>query len=347
MFNFEHREYLILLLVIPALIGIYAIFLIRRKRNIRKLGDPEIIAGLIPDYSQFRNNIKFLLLLSAVSLIIVAIAGPRFGSKLTLVKHEGIDIIIALDVSNSMMAEDIKPNRLERAKQELSRLLDRLENDRVGLIVFAGDAYTQIPITNDYLSAKMFLTNISTEMVSRQGTALGEAIELAIRSFNPQSKAGKAILIISDGENHEGGTDEACKKAAENGIRIYSIGMGLTQGARIPAPGNNMYVRDYQRDKDGNFVITRLNEQMLKEIADAGNGKYYRASSPGMGLNSMMADLDKLNKEGSEYTEYSEYEEQFPGVVWIALILITIEFVILERKNKWLRNIKIFNNLNQ
>jgi Ca-activated chloride channel family protein len=345
MFNFEHREYLLLLLVIPVLMILYVLYLLRRRNNIRRIGDPEIIATLMPDYSQFRNNLKFFLLLLTVALIIVAIAGPRFGSRLTQVKHEGIDIIIALDVSNSMLAEDIKPNRLERAKQELSRLLDRLENDRVGLIVFAGNAYTQIPITNDYLSAKMFLSNINTEMVSRQGTAIGDAIELGLRSFNPQSKAGKAILIISDGENHEGDVEKACKNASEKGVRIYTIGMGLTQGVRIPAAGNNLYVKDYRRDREGNFVITRLNEQMLKDIADAGNGRYYRASSPDMGLNSMMVELNKLDKESSEATEYSEYEEQFPGVIWIALFFLILEFLLLERKNKWLRNIKVFDNL--
>lgn len=345
MFNFEHIEYLWLLLVIPVLIILYAIHLVRRRKHIRKIGDPDIVISLIPDYSQFRNNLKFFMLMLTVALIIVALAGPRFGSKLTQVKSEGIDIIIALDVSNSMLAEDIKPNRLERARQELSRLLDRLENDRVGLIVFAGDAYTQIPITNDYLSAKLFLAGINTQMVSRQGTAIGEAIELAIRSFNPQSKAGKAIVIISDGENHEGNVNEACKKAAERGIKIYTIGMGLPQGTRIPADGNTMYVRDYRRDREGNFVITRLNEQMLKDIAGLADGKYYRANAPEMGLNSMLAELNRLNKEGSEYSEYSEYEEQFPLVIWTAVCFLVLEFLLLERKNKWLKNVKVFNNL--
>jgi Ca-activated chloride channel family protein len=245
-----------------------------------------------------------------------------------------------------MLAEDIKPNRLERAKQELSRLLDQLENDRVGLIVFAGNAYTQVPVTNDYLSAKMFLTTITTEMVSRQGTAIGEAIELAIRSFNPQSKAGKAIVIISDGENHEGDVQAACQKATERGIRIYTIGMGLSQGVRIPESGNNMYVRDYKRDKAGNFVITRLNEQMLIDIAEAGNGRYYRASSPDIGLNSIMNELNRLNKEGSETSEYTEYEQQFPALIWMALALLILEFIIIEKKNRWLNTIKLFDRSN-
>jgi Ca-activated chloride channel family protein len=341
MFDFEHKEYLFMLSVLPVLGALYLLYHYRRKRDIRKIGNPEVIMRLIPDYSPFRNNLKHLLLLLSVGLIIVALAGPRFGSKLTQVKQEGIDIIIALDVSNSMLAEDIKPNRLERAKYELSRLLDKLENDRIGLIVFAGEAYTQIPITNDYLSAKMFLSGISTEMVSRQGTAIGEAVKLAVRSFNSQSKAGKAILIISDGENHEDGVTEACKNAVEKGIKIFTIGMGHPQGVRIPAPGNS-YDRDFRRDKEGNFVITRLNEQMLREIADAGNGKYYRASTTDMGLNSMLNELNKLHKAGLEYAEYSEFEEQFPGVIWIVIGLLSLEFVLLERKSKWLKHIRMF-----
>jgi Ca-activated chloride channel family protein len=345
MFNFEHKEYLLLLFILPVILGLFMLYQVRRKKDIRKIGNPALIATLMPDYSKFRNTVKFLIQFLSVALIILAIAGPRFGSKLSQVKHQGIDIIIALDVSNSMMAEDIKPNRLVRAKQELSRLLDKLENDRIGLVVFAGEAYTQIPITNDYLSAKMFISSISPEMVSRQGTAIGEAINLAIRSFSPRSESGKAILIISDGENHEGGVMEACKEATQKGIRIYTIGMGQLQGVRIPMQGNS-YDRDFQRDRDGNFVVTRLNEQMLKEIADAGNGKYYRANSPDMGLNSMLADLNKLNKTGSEYSAYSEYEEQFPGVIWIALALLLLEIAILEKKNKIFGKIKMFENQN-
>jgi Ca-activated chloride channel family protein len=307
------------------------------------MGDPEIISSLMPDYSQFRFNIKILLIIISLGLIITAIAGPRFGSKLSEVKHEGIDLIIALDVSNSMLAEDIKPNRLERAKQELSRLINKMVDDRIGLIVFAGEAYTQIPITNDYLSAKMFLSGINTEMVTRQGTAIGEAVDLAVRSFNYQSKAEKVILIISDGENHEGGVNEACKKAVDKGIRIFTIGMGLNQGVRIPEK-SSAYNKDYKRDKDGNFVITRLNEQMLKDIALTGHGKYYKVSSSDIGLNKMLSELSKLNKSGSTYTEYSEYNEQFPGFIVMALILLVIELFISGKRNKWLKKIKVFDN---
>jgi Ca-activated chloride channel family protein len=342
MFKFEHKEFLWLLCLLPLLLGLYLLYQYRRKNNIKKVGDPVMISTLMPDYSQFRNNLRFLLLLLSAFIIILAVAGPQFGSKLSEVKHKGIDIIIALDVSNSMLAEDVKPNRLERAKQELSRLLDRLENDRIGLIVFAGDAYTQIPITNDYLSAKMFLSGINTEMVSRQGTAIGSAIELAIRSFNSQSQAGKAIVIISDGENHEGDVSGACKKAADKGIKIFTVGMGMSQGVRIPA-NSNSYDRDFRRDKEGNFVVTRLNEQMLMEIAAAGNGKYYRGSMPDMGLSNMLAQFDKLNKAESEYKVYTAYKEQFPGVIWLALGSLLLELIILEKKNRWLKNIHLFN----
>ncbi len=343
MFNFEHIEYLWLLCLIPVWVVLFIVQHYRRRNDLRRLGNPMLLAELMPGFSPFRRGLKFTLLMMVASLIIVALAGPRFGSKLTQVKQQGIDIIFALDVSNSMLAEDIKPNRLERAKQELSRLLDRLNENRIGLIVFAGDAYTQIPITNDYLSAKMFLSGINTEMVSRQGTAIGQAVELAVRSFSSASEAGKALVIISDGENHEGGIEEAIEKAREKNITLFTIGMGTGEGVRIPV--NNTYNRDYRRDKDGNFVITRMNEQMLIDIATEGKGRYYRANLPDMGLNNILSELGKLDKAESEAKVYTEYEQQFPGVIWIALALLVLEFILLERKNKWLGNVQLFDRL--
>lgn len=342
MFRFEHKEYFLLMMVLPILVGLYLLYSHFRKRNIRKFGNPDIIESLIPDYSSFRKNLKFILLLLATSIIIAALAGPQFGSKLTEVKREGIEIIVALDVSNSMLAEDLRPNRLERAKQELTRLLDKLDNDRIGLIVFAGEAYTQIPITNDYLSAKMFLSGINPQMVSRQGTDIGVAIELANRSFSPQSETGKAIVIISDGENHEGGVANAIKQATDKGIKIFTIGMGSNQGVRIPVssgPDN----RDYHRDSEGNFVITRLNESMLMDIASAGGGKYYQASTPNLGMNNMLEQLRNMNESETESKVFTEFEEQFPVLIWIAFGILILEFLLLERKNKWLRLIQWFN----
>jgi Ca-activated chloride channel homolog len=341
MFRFEHTEYLMLLLIIPFLGAVFLYQFFKRKSDLRKIGDPQLISTLMPEYSQFRRGLKAVLVLIALGLIIVAIAGPQFGSKLTKVKHEGIEIIVALDVSNSMMAEDISPNRLERAKQELTKLMDKLQNDRFGLIVFAGDAYTEIPITNDYLSAKMFLAGISTNMVSRQGTNIGSAIKLGIKSFSSTSNASKAIIVISDGEDHEGDVEAACKNAVDNGIKIFTIGMGLPQGARIPVKEDS-YNQDFRRDKEGNFVITQLNEQMLMDIARSGGGNYYRANSPGMGMNSMLAQLRKLDKTEMEAKIYSDYEEQFPVFMWFALGILVVDFILLSRKNKWLSKIKLF-----
>ncbi len=341
MFGFEHSEYLYLLFILPVLLLLYIAFQIHRKKAIRKLGDPQLIAELIPEYSLFRNNLKLFLQLFSIALIILALAGPRYGTKLAQVKHEGIDIIIALDISNSMLAEDIRPNRLERAKQELSRLIDKFKNDRIGLIVFAGEAYTQMPITNDYLSARMFLSGITTEMASRQGTAIADAIDLGLRSFNYNSAAGKAIVIISDGENHDGNVMEACKKANSKGVRIFTIGMGSEQGVRIPLV-HNVNTKDFQRDREGNFIITRLNQEMLKDIANAGKGKYYHVNTTNFGMQAMLAEMNKLNKADSNEPVYSEYKEQFSGLIWMSLVLLVLELIILERKNKWLQKIKIF-----
>lgn len=341
MFRFEHSEYFILLLIIPLMAGLSVFSYFRRKRSLRAIGDPGMVMQLIPDFSQFRKNLKSVLLVLALLSLILGIAGPQFGSRLTEVKHEGIEIMVALDVSNSMRAEDIPPNRLERAKQELSKLMDKLGSDRIGLIVFAGDAYSQIPITSDYLSAKMFLSGINTGMVSRQGTDIGAAIELALKSFSPVTKAGKALIIISDGENHEGNVEAAVKKAREKGVRIFTIGMGLPQGARIPER-SDAGAQDFLRDREGNFVVTRLDEKMLAELADAGKGRYYRATAQDMGLRQMLAELRKIDKAEMEFREYSEFEEQFPVFIWISLVLFTIEFMLIDRKNKWLRRIRLF-----
>jgi Ca-activated chloride channel homolog len=341
MFKFEHPEYLSLLLILPMMAGLFLFQYFRRKQALKKMGEPRLVLTLMPSFSQSRINLKAIMILLITALLIVAIAGPQFGSKLTKVKHEGIEIIVALDVSNSMLAEDIKPNRLERAKQELSRLMDKLQDDRFGLIVFAGDAYTEIPITNDYLSAKMFLSGISPNMVSRQGTAIGSAIELAIKSFGPATGISRAIIIISDGENHEGDVESACKEARDKGIKIFTVGMGLPQGARIPL-NEDSYTQDFRRDRDGNFVITKLDEQMLSDIANHGGGNYYRANSPGMGLNSMLAQLKKLDKAEMAATVYSEYDEQFPVFIWVAFGLAVLEFILMARKNKWFGKIRFF-----
>jgi Ca-activated chloride channel family protein len=340
-FRFAHQEYLWLLALLPVMIAVYAGYLWIRKRSIRKFGDPVLLKDLMPDASMLRYHIKFFLVLLSIGLLIVAIAGPQFGSKIKEVKRKGIEIMIALDVSNSMLARDIEPNRLERAKQAISRLIDKLENDRLGMIVFAGDAYIQIPITSDYTSAKMFLSGVSTAMVSRQGTSIGSAIELAMKSFSSQEGINKAIVIISDGENHEGDAVEKAREAAEKGVKIYTIGIGLPEGVPIP-DAENSYIKEYRRDRDGNIVTTRLNEQMMSEIAQAGNGKYFRATAGNMGLNDLYSVLNRLEKTEMESRAYSEYEEQFPAIIWIVLGLLVLDLIIMERKNKWFKNFTLF-----
>lgn len=343
MFKFAHSEYLYFLLGIPALILIYFIFFRQKKKDLLKFGRPDVIGQLMPDISNGRVHLKFIILTLALATVVFAVAGPQFGSKLEEVKRKGIEVIIALDVSNSMMAEDIKPNRLERAKQAISRLIDRLDDDKLGLIVFAGDAYTQIPITTDYSSAKVFLSNINTDVVSKQGTAIGQAIMLGIKSFGPPGEASRVLIIISDGENHEGDAIEAAEQANENGIKVYTIGMGSPGGAPIPVKQGS-YQTGFIKDNQGNVVTTKLNASMLDKIAQAGGGEFFSASNSNVGLNLLFDKLNKLDKAEIETKVFTEYEEQFQYLAGLALLLIILEFSILERKNKWLKNIDLFRN---
>jgi Ca-activated chloride channel family protein len=337
-FRFANPDFLYLLLVIPVLIILWVMNNLRRKRSLRRFGDSPLVNKLVPDASQIRQSIKLIIQLFAIISGILMVARPQFGSKIENVKKEGVEIIIALDVSNSMMAEDIQPNRLERAKQSISRLIDQFENDKIGLIIFAGDAYTQIPVTNDYLSAKMFLSTVGPDMVSKQGTAIGAAIDLGIRSFSPNLTESKALIIISDGENHEDDPVSKAKEAAGEGIIIHTIGIGSSEGSPIPMIVNGR--KDFLKDIDGNTVITRLDENILKEIAITANGKYTRASNTDIGLNDIFNDIKKMNKQELEGTMYTEYNEQFQFFAAAMLIFLLLDFLIMERKNKKLQNIR-------
>ncbi len=276
----------------------------------------------------------------SLASFIIGMARPQFGSKLKTVKREGVELIIAIDVSNSMMDEDIEPNRLERAKMAISRLIDRLNDDRIGLIVFAGDAYTQLPITSDYNSAKLFLNSISTQIVPKQGTAIGAAINLGMRSFTPSSQANKAIIVITDGENHEDDAVLSAQNATKEGIIVHAIGMGLPQGSPIPVVSYGQ--QDYLKDRSGNVVITKLNEPMLEQIVTAGNGIYVRANNAQIGLDNLFDEINKMQKSEMEMRIYSEYDDQFQYLFAIGLFLLLFEFVVLERKNKYLKNINLF-----
>ncbi|WP_423127328.1 vWA domain-containing protein [Gaoshiqia sp. Z1-71] len=340
MFRFANNEYLYALAIIPMLLLVFVLTRLHRRRALAKFGQKEIVDQLMPNVSKNRPFIKFFVWLLAISSVILAIARPQFGSKLKTEKRTGVELIIALDVSNSMMAEDIQPNRLERSKRAISRLVDNLNNDKIGLIVFAGDAYTQLPITSDYSSAKLFLNAVSTNIVPRQGTAIGAAINLAVNSFSPQFQGNKAIIIITDGENHEDDAIGAATAAAGNGIIVHTIGMGLPQGAPIPVIRNGQ--RDYRKDKDGQVVITKLDEPMLQKIAASGNGIYVRANNAQVGLNTLFNEINKMEEAELESLVYSEYEDQFQWFIGLALLFILLDFLILERKNKYLKNIRLF-----
>ena len=338
MFRFEEPTYLYLLPPLPFLAAFYLYSNYRRRKAIRKFGDPVLMAQLMPDVSKYRPDVKFWLVFAAIGLFAVLLARPQFGSKLETVKRQGVEVMIALDISNSMLAQDVQPSRLEKAKRLVAQLVDKMENDKVGMIVFAGDAFTQLPITSDYISAKMFLESINPSLISKQGTAIGAAINLATRSFTPQEGVGRAVIVITDGENHEGGAVEAAKAAAEKGIQVSVLGVGMPDGAPIPVEGTN----DFRRDRDGNVVVTRLNEQMCQEIAQAGDGIYVRVDNSNAAQKVIAQEINKMAKADVETQVYTEFNEQFQAVAWIILLLLLAEMLILERKNPLFRNIHLF-----
>ena len=341
-FRFAHPEYFYLMLVIPVFVILFIISRMSRRRSLRLFGDRALIAQLMPSVSGNRPFIKFLLWMMALALIISALAQPQFGSKLVTSKRKGVELIIALDVSNSMMAEDIKPNRLERAKRAIAKLTERLRNDKIGLIVFAGQAYVQLPITTDYVSAKLFLDAINTSIVPVQGTAIGAAIQMATKSFTPDFAGSKAVIVITDGENHEDDAVGAAKEALEKKIIVHTIGMGLPQGAPIPVGGSGS--RDFMKDKQNNIVVTKLDENMLTQISTAGGGTYIRANNAEVGLNNLFNEIEKMEKSELNSRDYAEYNDQFPLFILLALICILLDFMVLDRKNKWLRNFRLFGN---
>jgi len=276
----------------------------------------------------------------AIAAAIILLARPQFGSKLEEVKKEGVEVIIALDVSNSMLAEDIQPDRLTRAKQALTRLIDNLDNDKIGLIVFAGDAYTQIPVTTDYISAKMFLTAIGPEMVPKQGTSIGSAIDLGMRSFTPGEGRSKAMIIITDGENHEDDPVAMAEEASKAGIVIHTIGIGSAEGVPVPVTVGGK--RDYLKDAEGNTVITKLDEEILKKIAITAGGNYVRASNTNIGLDEVFGEIRKMKKQEMESKMFTEYNDQFQIFAGIALFFLMLDFIIMDRKNRRLVNIRLF-----
>jgi Ca-activated chloride channel family protein len=338
MFKFANPEYLYLLALVPVLVILHLFSNIRRRRKLAEYGDETLLAQLMPDASVSRPNIKFWLLFAAYTLSCFLLARPQFGSKQETVTRKGIETVIALDISNSMLADDVAPNRLEKSKRIISNLVDQFKDDKVGLIVFAGDAFVQLPITSDFISAKVFLNTISPALITRQGTDIKTAIELATRSFTPNEGVGKAIIVITDGENHEGGAEEAAKAAAEKGYMVYVMGVGLPTGSPIPGERSG----EFRKDKEGNVVMTRLNEEMCRKIAAAGNGAYFYVDNSNAAEKALQKEIDKLAKADVETTVYTEYDEQFAIIAWMILVLLIIEVFICESRNPRLRHFSLF-----
>ena len=339
MFRFANPDFLYLFFLLPVLVAVFLYYNHRRRQNIRKYGDPALLQELMPTVSKYRPDVKFWLTFAALALTIFMLARPQFGSKMETVKRSGVEAVIALDISNSMLAEDVTPSRLEKAKKLISRLVDTFNNDKVGMIVFAGEAFTQLPITNDYVSAKMFLESINPSLITTQGTDIGAAIRLAMKSFTPNDGVGRAIVVITDGENHEGGAIEAAKEAAEKNMQVFILGIGSPDGSPIPEERGSNHFR---KDKDGNVIVTRLNEQMCQEIAKAGNGVYIRVDNSNSAEKILNEQIAKLAKADVESQVFTDFDEQFQALAWLVLILLVVEMLILERKNPLFKNIRLF-----
>ncbi|MBR7030988.1 MAG: VWA domain-containing protein [Prevotella sp.] len=338
MFRFEDPIYLWLLVLIPILALVRFVTYRNQKKRLRKFGDLKLLKALMPDVSHFRPRVKFWLLLVALALLIVMLARPQMGTKISQEKRTGIETIIALDISNSMLAEDIVPSRLDRSKMMVENLVDHFTNDKIGLIVFAGDAFVQLPITSDYVSAKMFLSSIDPSMMATQGTDIATAINMAVSSFTQEEGIGKAVIVITDGEDHEGGALEAAEEAKKKGMSVYVLGVGSTQGAPIPIPGTG----DYMKDNTGNTVMSALNEEMCRQVAQAGGGVYIHVENNSAAQQQLDNELDKLSKKETSTTVYSDFDEQFQAFGILALLLLIIEICIFDRRNPLLKNLSLF-----
>ena len=326
MLMFAEYKYLYLLILVPVFLIGYGIMRYMRARRVKAFGDPALVEALMPSRSRSKGWVKAVLFSLAFAFFAIGLARPRTGAKLAERNTKGAEIIVALDVSNSMLAQDYSPNRLERAKLSIARLTERLQEDRIGLVIFAGTSFVQLPVTTDYVSAKMFLNSIDTNSIPVQGTAIGDAIRLSIKSFSAQSEKSRVIVVISDGENHEDDAVGAAKQAAEYGIKVYTIGVGSPEGQPIPMDGELL------RDKDGNIVVTRLNEEMLRDIARAGGGAYIHAGGEEFGLNPIIQDIRRMEDEEFGSMVFEEYDEEYMYFFGIALLLFVLEMLIGERK---------------
>ncbi|HVO75673.1 MAG TPA: VWA domain-containing protein [Ignavibacteriaceae bacterium] len=339
MFRFAHPEYLNAFYLIPVLILVFWFLSGNRNKILERFADKKLHRVLLPFFSKGKNIIKFSLILLSFALLIIAAANPQVGSRIEEVKQTGIDVYILLDVSNSMLAEDIKPNRLEKAKLQISNLINRLKGDRIGLVVFAGEAFVQFPITTDYSAANLFLSAADNNSVTRQGTAIAAAINLADKSFDYSSSTEKVMIIITDGEDHEGDVNETAEKMKAKGIKIYTIGLGSPEGVPIPIYNQGAQV-GFKQDREGKTVLTRLDEDILKKIASITGGQYYRGSNYEDYLEKIYDDLSQIKKAEYGVKKVTDYENRFYYFLFLAILLLIIEFLIPERKSPWMEKIK-------
>lgn len=343
MVQLDEKIYFYLLLIIPIMIVIFVALQIWKKRTQRKFADLALLKRLTPSRSSFKSTLKLAFLLVGLSFLILGLVNPKIGTKLETVKREGVDIVFALDVSKSMLAEDIAPNRLEKAKRLVSEIINQLGSDRIGIIAYAGQAFPQLPITTDYGAAKMFLQSMNTDMLSSQGTAINEAINLATTYYDDEEQTNRVLFIISDGEDHsEGTTIEAVETAVDNGIRIFTVGVGQSKGAPIPIKRNGV-VQSLKKDAQGEVVITKLNEEILKEIANEGNGEYINGSNTDAAIEFIKEQLNQIDKTEFEAKQFAEYKDQFQWFLGIGLFFLFMDIFLLERKTKWLKKLNLFN----
>jgi len=340
MIKFEDITFLYYLAAIPVFFILFYVMILQRKSRIKKMGESHLIMKLTPEKPVQKLWIKFSLYALIFAMMVLALANPQIGSKLEKVERKGVDLMIALDVSNSMLAQDIKPNRLARAKRAISKLVDELQGDRIGIVVFAGHAYVQLPITSDYSAAKLFINTIDTDVVPTQGTSIGQAINLSMEAFN-ESKHEKAIIVITDGEDHDDDPVSAAELAAEKGVSIYTIGIGLPDGAPIPVFSNGKQT-GFKKDLNGKTVVTKLDEITLQKVAAAGKGIYVRANNTTAGLKDVFQRINKMEKQKYETKEFSDYEDRFQYLIALAIFFLIIELLMSDRKSKWSGKFNIF-----
>jgi len=341
MLRFEHIEFLWALALIPFMVIVFLMVRKWKKKALLSLGDPHTVRRMMPEASLSRPGLKFVFFALAYASLVVGAANPQIGTKMEETKRNGADLMILLDVSNSMLAGDLAPNRLENAKRAISQLIDNLHNDRIGIIIFAGEAYVQLPITTDYSAAKLFLNNITTDIVPTQGTAIGAAIDMGMKSFNFVNGTSKAMILMTDGENHEDDAVSAVKQARAKNVTIHVIGLGTPEGAPVPVYRNGQPV-GFHTDEAGKTVVSKLNEEMCKEISQMGNGVYVRASNANSGLNIVMDQVNKMEKKGYDSKMFKNYEDRFQFFLGFALLLLVLEFLISNRRNLKLSELNLF-----